>query len=112
MADFKKITRDSGEHKLEESPAEVSANASKLTRMGELMVKYDIPADLISESSTERQTIESIIVANLDGLQRDWIMERYYQQMEVKAKLGGGSTVWRQQLGVIQQSIKAKVALI
>ena len=77
-----------------------------------LVEKYGVPIDLLTKMVSKKATIESIILANLDGLQRDLIMEKYYQGMSVKSTIGGGSAVWQQQLGVVQQSIKGKTALI
>jgi hypothetical protein len=77
-----------------------------------LLEKYAVPIHLFEKMVSKKATLESIIVANLDGLQRDLIMEKYYMKMEATKTLTGGSTVWRQQLGTIQQSIKGKTSII
>jgi len=115
MADFKKITTTGDIVKLDGTPAPVSS-AAPVVPAGDpvvaLVEKYGVPIDLLTKMVSKKATIESIILANLDGLQRDLIMEKYYQGMSVKSTIGGGSAVWRQQLGVVQQSIKGKTALV
>lgn len=79
-------------------------------RIEDLGVK--VPAVLLEKAKSRKDTLEDMITANVDGLQRDIIMERYYQRMATTAKLKSGSKVWEQQLGVIQQSIRAKKEII
>jgi len=75
-----------------------------------LVDKYQIPQEIVGKVMSRKDTIGSIIQANLDGLQRDYIMEKYYSKQLIIST--AQSQVWRQQLGVIQQSIKGKVAIV
>ena len=120
MADFLKVDKNGDVRKLDGTPTGVSQAPAKSVAQKEqdalndpvaaLVDKYKIPQEIVGKVMSRKDTIGSIIQANLDGLQRDYIMEKYYNKQLIIAT--AGSQVWRQQLGVIQQSIKGKVAIV
>lgn len=71
-----------------------------------------VPKALLEKAKSHKQIIEGIIIANIEKMDHDLVMEGFYQGQATKSTLGGGSAVWQRQLGVIQESIKASKAII